>query len=146
MNIKRELYNYPYLAEQRNELQKRIDSIENNKYVTLQSPILGQPRGSGYSDQTADAAMKILITYQESIIKLQNHIIYLTKKEEDIRDKLTILDSEEYKVIELRYFKRLNWNDVSKRMHYSKRQCFRKTDIALNKLSKELERCRNELC
>ena len=140
MNIKRELYNYPYLAEQRNELQKRIDSIENNKYVTLQSPVLGQPRGSGYSDQTADAAMKILITYQESILKLQNHIIHLTRKEEDIRDKLLTLDQEEYKVVELRYFKRLNWNDVSRRMHYSIRQCFRKTDIALNKLSKELER------
>ena len=140
MNIRRELYNYPYLAEQRNELQKKIDNIEENKYITLQSPVLGRIKGSSVPDQTGEAALLILTKYQDSILKLQNQIIELAEKEDLIREMLIKMGPDEHRIIELRYFKKLDWCEISKKMNYSKRQCFRMREVAISQLAKELER------
>lgn len=94
--------------------------------------------GKGSSDVNKNEKIIIkIIELEEEMNEQLGDLIDLKKEIIKVVDKLS--DSEQLKVIYLRYFQQYRWSRITKELQYSKRQVMRIHANALNELDKILE-------
>jgi hypothetical protein len=135
LDITNALYEYPYIDDEVKKLNNKLRWIISNKYetkVTASNSLT--PRGKGISDPVYNAVEKIVEKYDIEILEIGEEINALLKWQNELGAELKKLSHDQLQVIELRYFKKMGWDAVSRKMIYSTRQCHRKRDAALKKL------------
>ena len=135
------LKEYPDLMKWISEINMELCNVkqckadlENNLKATM---IKEAPGGSGLSDPTNQAVEKIM----DMVDEFEKHIEFLTGRiNELLRQKgetanlLRLLTPKEYKVIELRYFKKKTWTEVLEIVDCQKRQIMEMNFSALKKM------------
>lgn len=139
LDIKKVLHEYPYIEDEIKKLNNKLNWIVHNKYdikVTSSNSIM--PKGNMVADPIYQTVERIIIKYDKEIHEIEKEIEMLLDQHRMIEIELKRLDIDECQVIEHRYFKRLGWEELSRKLHYSKRQCHRKHDTALKQLREGL--------
>lgn len=118
-------------AELNQTLQMKIQTQNTLKAQCL----TGMPHTYGVSDTTYNAV-------ERSIDKHETHIVYLTEQielEYDIRETINEavkkLTMEEFRVIDLHYFKHYKIGRLSGIMHYQKTRCYELKESAIKKIA-----------
>ncbi|GHU73407.1 hypothetical protein AGMMS49992_11850 [Clostridia bacterium] len=119
-----------------NQIQSKRDKIAALSSIATNacSHMSGMPRSATPDRQPLQAL-------SASILDLENEINDQIGSLIDLKEELIPILSEmpcanHRKVIALRYFERMNWQQLSTAMHYSLRQIKRIHDEAINKLKK----------
>lgn len=126
MDIKQRLYNYPSLQQEIIELNKELKIFQELRYETnITSKISPNPSGhtNEISDPTAKQIERIEDLYDKQIEITANKIEKLLQEKQFIGKFLDGLDVKEKKILELRYFKRKTWDEISGIMELSKKRC-----------------------
>lgn len=110
-------------TEQLQRLESQIEKITTS--IRQTGGIHGGPN-DGMTDKIA-----ALLDMRDA---LWDAILDQKAKCDYIRIQIGILPFEQIRVIELRYFDGLQWDDIATRMHYERRQCFRLHKCALKNL------------
>lgn len=138
MDIEKILREYPYFAE---EIQKLNEELNQTLKLKLQTQdtlkaqnIDGMPHSTGISDITYKAVEKSIDEHEKHMLYLTNKISEIYRKKKFIEELLPKLTMEEYRVIDLYYFKGYRLRRVAYMMHYSKSSCWRLKCSALEKL------------
>lgn len=138
MDIEKLLKDYPiypqeiqkYNAELNNTLQLKIQIQD-----TLKAQVMtGMPHTYKIADDTYKAV-------EMSVDKHEHHIKYLCGRIKELYDNKEFIDKalsqltmEEYRVIDLFYFKEYSMGRVGYIMHYQKSRCYELKDSALKKI------------
>lgn len=94
----------------------------------------GMPHGSAVGDPVANAAIKIVDRIEDTVQGLLNELNIIYDKQAYIRNMLSCLSDEEYRLIEYRYIKHVRWSGLPTRMHCSRSTCFNIHERAIKKL------------
>ena len=141
LNARREkiLRDYPHYAEEIQKLNAELNQTLQLKLCTQDTlkaqALTGMPSSSGISDVTYNAV-------EQNIDRHEQHIVYLSNKIKEIYDHKEIIDGllpkltmEEYRVVDLHYFKGYKMHRVGYIMHYQKSRCYELKDSAVKKIS-----------
>lgn len=132
------LLNYPTMTEKIHGIKKEIDEINAGIEALRESTktiiITDMPKGGGISDDTYNRVQKIVDEYEKRLNKLTDDLERWLSKQTKTTDLLRDLTPDEYKVIEARYIDGIKWDFVPGRIAYSRKQCFRLHDTAINKM------------
>lgn len=85
------------------------------------------------------SVIKTIDVYQKSINEIEEEIENLMRFKTFVDKAITILESDERKIIYLRYDKGLSWDSIPRVIHKSRMQCFRIHNKVLDKLSEVLD-------
>jgi len=135
--LKNLLYSYTYIEDEIEGINEGICNLGEviNSQRDLSIPCLtGMPSGSGTSDTVYAAVEKIMDTYSQEVAKLENRLDKAFKKRNQIKVLLDVLDPNEQRIIELRYFKKYKIWMISSSMHYDRSHIYRLHDEAINKM------------
>lgn len=136
------LRSYPHIPENIQKLNAELNEIisgKNNTYNTLQAAKLSDmPKGERLSNPTYQAVEDIITRFESRIEKIRDDIIYWMDLKESIDKALVALELEEYRVIDLRYFKVYKWERIPHIINYSMRNTYNIHEKAINKISAEL--------
>ena len=138
MNIEKILRDYPHYAEEIQKLNTELNQTLQLKLCTqdtLKAQCLsGMPSSGGISDITYKAVEQSIDRHEQHIVYLSNKIKEIYENKEYIDGLLPKLTMEEYRVIDLYYFKGYRLGRVGYVMHYSKTNCWRIKTSALKKM------------
>jgi len=133
MDIKATLRAYNDMLTAKNIISKRLEEELNRRSALAAANNDGMPHGTGTSDPVLKKVQKLLD--QDATIKklkcdlsrVQNDILVI----DIMLDQLT---AEEKTIVEYYYIKGYNWSKIAGMVHYSRAECFRKRDSALQKM------------
>lgn len=138
MNIENMLYIYDDIPDEVQKLNKELNDIIINRKQTRDTlkatTITDMPLGGGTSDPTYEAVERAIDRYGERIKEITARINWLLDTKGYIEDKLKALDSEEMRVIELRYFRGYKMKRLPYIIHFSLQHCYRIHDSAFKKM------------
>jgi DNA-directed RNA polymerase specialized sigma subunit len=141
MKIEEMLLEYPHTGETICKLNKELNDIMQNKrqtYNTLQSSkITGIPHTTDTSDTTYNAVERLIDCYGERIRDISQQIEDAIELKEIVDICFKVLDIEERRVIELRYFQLYKWTRIPYTMKYSLSSCEKFKQSALKKMNEE---------
>jgi len=135
LNIKEMLIEYPYIPETVMGLNREINMILTTKHDTsVTQQLSGMPGSGKISNPTADAVERIIDRLDERVQNIGKRINDLLDSKELIDGRLKRLDAQERKIVELKYFRAMRWEEVRREARYSKSQSFEIHSKALKKL------------
>lgn len=114
------LKKYPFIADDIKDAQEQL-----NKYIALQEEarnplkaqvIDGMPHQTGISDQTYTAVERMVDTFQECIDYYAEEIDRLTNLQKQLREAFTTLTEDEWRILYLRFNKRLQVRKIQHKM------------------------------
>jgi DNA-directed RNA polymerase specialized sigma24 family protein len=133
MDIKATLRAYNDMLTAKDIIGKRLEEELNRRSALAAANNDGMPHGT----ETSDPVYKkvLLLLQQDAPIKklecdkwrLENDILVI----DIMLDQLT---TEEKTIMEYYYIKGYNWSKIAGMVHYSRAECFRKRDSALQKM------------
>jgi DNA-directed RNA polymerase specialized sigma subunit len=141
MDIEKMLREYPHYAQDIQKLNKELNDTLEMKLSTqntLKAQVLtGMPHDTRISDLTYEAVEQSIDRHEEHIKKLCEQIQEYYSNKEYIDNAIKSLTMEEYRVIDLYYFKGYHLRKVAGIMHYGKSQCWNLRESALKKMQDE---------
>ena len=147
MTIEQKLILYPDIPQEIQKLNAEINDIINRKDETrdmLQAQHLSDmPKNSETGNPVLTAVVQLVDRYGEQLLDIIEQINEYMDIQQEINTVWMILDKDEKRVLELRYFDRMRWDWIPAKLHYSRRQCFEIHNNAIakiKKLSKEKKR------
>lgn len=133
------LYIYDSIPSEVQKLNTELNDIIQNRKQTRDTlkatTITDMPRGGTTSDPTYQAVERAIDIYGERIETIIKRIDWLLATKGYIEDKLKVLNNEEMRVIELRYFRGYKMKRVPYIMHFSLQHCYRIHYEAINKMT-----------
>lgn len=142
MNIERILNDYPHIGEIIQDLQKQLNnavSMQQETRDTLKAAeMTGMPRGTNVSDLTGQAVERTLDKWESRIIYLSDQINYYIDLQKLVDDAVKCLTVDEFRVIDLRYFKGYKMRQVGYKMHFEKTRCYEIHNKAIEKIEIQL--------
>lgn len=136
-NMKKLLFEYASMDERIKDinLQIKLQKETQQDMREIRSVNMdGLPRGSIVGDPVASAAIKIVDRLDVNIRELLLELSIIYDKQAEIRNLLSCLTAEEYRIIEQRYIKHIRWDYLPSKMHCSRSTCFNIHDRAMKKL------------
>lgn len=127
MDIKQRLYNYPYLQQEIIELNKELKIFQELRYETnITSKISPNPSGhtNEISDPTSKQIERIEDLYDKQIEITANKIEKLLQEKQCIERFLEELKPKEKRMVELRYFERKMWKEITEIAGISKKSLY----------------------
>lgn len=132
---KEQLKAYVELRRERDDLARRIEEIELERYSPRSQRLDGMPRGGSGENYVLEDRMdredKLLELYRRKKAELDAALLV-------IEEAIEVLDPRERRLIRLHYIDGLTWEQVAVQMAYSWTQVHRIHGKALEKL-KEME-------
>lgn len=146
MNIarmERLLLEYSNLVERKKEIEKLIiqekERIENIR-DTLKAPKNdGTPHNNKLYDSVFEAVQKIIDDCSTHLEYYNLQMKNLNEVERIVLNGLSKLTKNEYKIVELRYFKGYSWNSIFPLIHYQETKCYELRNDALKKLCESIQ-------
>ena len=139
-SLKNELSGYAFICRTIKKLHAEILELGNlvkSERDTRKAIVYWGSEGqksNAIVDPTADAVSNIIDKYEAQIVYVNQKLKDLYDKKNQTEKKLENLEEFEYKLIELRYFKKQRWDEVARAIEYSERHCRRMNQAILNKL------------
>lgn len=137
--LKNLLYSYTYIEDEIEGINENIINLGEviSSQRDLSIPCLtGMPSGSGTSDTVYAAVEKIVDTYSQEVAKLENRLDKAFRKRNYINVLLSVLNTTEKRIIELRYFKKYKIWMIGSSLHYDRSHIYRLHDEAFEKMLK----------
>lgn len=137
--LKNLLYSYTYIGDEIEGINENIINLGEviSAQRDLSIPCLtGMPSGSGTSDTVYAAVEKIVDTYSQEVAKLENRLDKAFRKRNYINVLLSVLNSTEKRIVELRYFKKYKIWMIGSCLHYDRSHIYRLHDEAFEKMLK----------
>jgi len=128
MTIEQKLILYPDIPQEIQKLNAEINDIINRKDETrdmLQAQHLSDmPKNSETGNPVLTAVVQLVDRYGEQVLDIIDQINEYMDIQQEINSAWMILDNDEKRVLELRYFDRMRWDWIPAKMHYSRGYCF----------------------
>jgi len=138
MTIEQKLILYPDIPQEIQRLNKDLNDINSYKDETrdmLQAQHLSDmPKGGDISNPTLTATIQLIDRYGEHTLHIIDQINEYMDVKEEVDSAWMVLERDEKRVLELRYFDRMRWDWIPAKMHYSRRECFRVHNDAIKKI------------
>ena len=126
---------YPQIPKLLKDLNNQLTTSMDEKYnICVTAKMTGMPGSKQPGDPTYKAVERILTTHDKTISRISRQVSRYVKLHADISQALLVLTPEEKRIIELRCFSCRHWDDVSRSVSYSRRQCHRLYDSATKKI------------
>lgn len=141
MKIKKEyLKAIEYTLKSLNLYYLGIEEVEE-KLKVLEEEYNDGVSGVNYTPELKSISKKInrlteniAISNIEKREKLLKQLKFMKLKIEEIERQISLLDEKESEILTLAYIDKMKWEDVSYESNYSRAQCFRIRDSAIEKL------------
>lgn len=127
---KRDLENYGHLRQSCLEMEQRRRAILDRLLAPKPTDAVSVS-GGGQGDPLASAVAERDKLARQMWDKLEQ----MRLLQAQIEEALEALPEEEARLIRLRYYDRLSWRQVARKMHFSERQTYRVHGTALRKLA-----------
>ena len=138
MDIKSMLIEYPHISETIQKLNRETNDILKNKLETRDNlkavTLTDMPRGSEVGNPTLEAVERIIDVYDKRVQEISNEIEEYMNIKEYIDRVLKELNVDEYRLIDLRYFKLYKFKRIAHIMHYSVGYTYEMHDKAIKKM------------
>jgi DNA-directed RNA polymerase specialized sigma subunit len=121
------LKNYAFILDRITDLQNEINELwklrsEYEQGALKSNVMTGMPHGSGVSDPTYNIVQKTCDEYLADILQKSDELSKYKQQRKEIEELFKTLDLFEYKIITLRYVRKLNFYEVGREIHYSKQR------------------------
>lgn len=147
--IEKILYDYANISYSIQKLNRELNEIitgKNETYNTLKAAKMsGIPHGTDISNQVLDAVEKLIDRYLDRVKEITyqiNKLMDLQQQVDSIMYQPDLLTIEERRIVDLRYIKQYQWYRIPSVMKYSRAQCFRIHEKALEKISQTFQNMR----
>ena len=141
MQIEQALYEYPYIKIRIEEIEKAIMDLEAQREAGVSCPLsrIGSaPQPAGRTgDPTAQAAI-LLCDYlddRQDRLRVEHNQLQAIVRQVDLW--MAAITARERSIIQLRYFQRRRWRDISNMVELSRRHTIRCRDQAISTMKGE---------